>query len=1009
MADQRELIGTCIIGAIYAPNKPSVNGYYARNKTQPDGNNLLPETYYYINNNKEISERLKPVPQFNGGLIPEVNPHLVAPNLTYVYGYLQPSQTCNVHNLIMAPGASDQYLSNSQIKGYNPPFTGTNIPNTYNGTIPDNSAKPNPGLADKLDTGNIQYPYIPSRNNIYTNAQINKTYNIWQLTNYPENNFIYQAFYNPIPQANNISTIHQNIDQSSASIHVNAINNRAIVQRLYPISKDLAYENAYLYYPATSTANVAPAPRKINAKGSINCGFQLKFQYCDLSQNENPAISDSNASIVIRWGKNGTPDPNYISQYNLILTPDKSPELAFYNPQKQQWDKIKFTNEIYAFGKFDKYYVCVHYVGPSMLIGFGTTSSDTVTWHNFNPIPADWTNDNNYTYHKVPEDSIIDIIFTNIQCSFEYGPMAFNNYHPENYDSTNNTSDLGNVNFTFSYPYPQDTNADLNQITQSYLTEIQTAFDSHRYTINGNSYDKMDTMPSYHGDYRSSSSELNCTFRSDSNGATYTYNKQNGILNVNGRINFNTTIEGPIFSHVRTPIKTTTITSTSSNPAIPTPQIVKSLEWGDISEWLYNWDVTYEAAGRNSSYLTASATVVLHNIATNPIGQKILDLLENNVFAITLGAGYGETIPYFQGIITSISTTYSHNGSITTIQAKDLMSKMLHDIPFRTTFNFKGMRYGRILDFCIECAGLSPWYSRQTGTQAFETAMNYRLSYLPQENPIASEILFGTPLNSIESVTKNALELIINLNGLPVMFYDPIQQYIYTVQRQNPKYIDTLKFLGNYDADGNILLPNSTDASNPTENLHGVLKSSYIVNTILDQLQAGLRLYGKSLDSNIITYINDYYNAYNYESLSSLNNAFNKPSNTFEGYIGYNKVAVSDVKNTLCDQESLNKYGQALDNLLQHTYQNISFDCYVTRPLNHFGQFIIQTFLNGTQNATDAYFYKQVKYTFDKENNTIVSHIQGEKFPSVFLKSGQLTNDDLNTEGISDFIGNKGR
>jgi hypothetical protein len=104
------------------------------------------------------------------------------------------------------------------------------------------------------------------------------------------------------------------------------------------------------------------------------------------------------------------------------------------------------------------YQVFVHYAGPVMLIGF---SPDVSSWNCMSPILADERVDDENT-HFVPyisEKAIIKIKFQHISAKFNYSPIAFNNYHPENLelDGFNDAiEDLGFIKADFTAPKIQE-------------------------------------------------------------------------------------------------------------------------------------------------------------------------------------------------------------------------------------------------------------------------------------------------------------------------------------------------------------------------------------------------------------------------------------------------------------------------------------------------------------------------------------------------------------------------
>ena len=87
---------------------------------------------------------------------------------------------------------------------------------------------------------------------------------------------------------------------------------------------------------------------------------------------------------------------------------------------------------------------------------------------------------------------------------------------------------------------------------------------------------------------------------------------------------------------------------------------------------------------------------------------------------------------------------------------------------------------------------------------------------------------------------------------------------------------------------------------------------------------------------------------------------------------------------------SLKNFGERLKEFMLLPYQRIAFQCYVTRPLKHAGQFQIKTFLTPSGLSSDdednnvttgSYLYSEVTYSFTKSNNYILAEVKGEQLP----------------------------
>lgn len=961
--------GFCQIGAVFAPDHGSVGGFHSRQLSAPDANNLLPQTYYY-KSNASVSDRLRGASQAAGGILPEANRYIGAPLCTFAYGGIPSGETHPQLDLIQGPALTDTVeVKPGIIEAYNPTYTSTA---KFSTTTGDGTLAPtNTDSARALPPP--QFPTVPATTGYpFTKATTpNTTYNIWKLVNLDketENSLTYKKNWGPqFPSGYNAARIRQNTSvDGSMCLEVTASNCTAQLSRVFPISKDLLYSGATLYYPHPILENLS---RPITAVGGENCGFQLHFQYATVTQMNNQTSSELTGGIGIEWGVpkgkgGGRKAKNLIQNFNLILYPGRVPQLYFLHPRTKSWQAFPLKGPAFDGGEYDIY---VHYCGPHMMVGFDT---DPAGWNCFTP-PNDKTDFQTYYYPYLSPEAEIGIIFDNITTVFQYGPIAFNNYHPEKVlspkDFTNGL-DLGTVAVNFTVP--------LNRTELAAEGLVNSQFQSLRFnrkkSISGF------TSPTIYGDSRSSGIELSYHQTSAGPGQ-----EDDGDFEVQGIVRFDTTIEGPQFLQIRNPTP-----AQVSAPVSPPSDLIRSLSWGDLSEFLTGWSANYSMENDNHSFLAGKAEVTLVNLALTVGGRQILSALETNIFSVTLGAGEDAPVAFFQGVTESVETTYTDEGSVTTLICTDIASWVMSEVMFSSSLYFSMMRYVDIIDTCVAMSGLGNWYvpyptpsansaasKSPIGQSPFVDALILRLGIAPYEQSLATNCLRADVKTSIGTVLNAVLTLIIAPGALPAFFWDADAKRLRLAWRNDPAIQDELSFLGKPDEYGVQRLP-----SNASQGKHGVLRKGYTSNTSLKQLHAGVTIFGLNHYSEVMQYKKYFPKAYRQVGFNLLNNL---TSATDVGWVGVRKYLVDETQvNNLPDQLSLNKYGSVLaDNYLRQTYGFLSFECWVTRPLFHYGTFRVFT-LEGSQ-ATDAYFYKTVNYKFDKQENTLSAQVAGEILPPI--------------------------
>ena len=207
-------------------------------------------------------------------------------------------------------------------------------------------------------------------------------------------------------------------------------------------------------------------------------------------------------------------------------------------------------------------------------------------------------------------------------------------------------------------------------------------------------------------------------------------------------------------------------------------------------------------------------------------------------------------------------------------------------------------------------------------------------------------------------------------------------------------YVDNdLKFTG-LNAAGTAYVFNS-NASNTTNylanfqsDIHGLLVDDYTIKTDVKGLAAGVRVFGVAMTGFLAderfspgsVSIDNLPIQTQVNLLGYLQNAPFNPSQA--PYVGFKKYLVwSMQRNEIPDQQVLKRITDSIELVSKTPISSISFQCYVAKPLNFHGKFMINVFQGQTVNSTDQYVYTSVDYNYNKANNLITASVQGTNMP----------------------------
>lgn len=545
-----------------------------------------------------------------------------------------------------------------------------------------------------------------------------------------------------------------------------------------------------------------------------------------------------------------------------------------------------------------------------------------------------------------------------------------------------------------------------NNLLESLITNKFMSLD-YPNQYNRNSLNKGGV--SIYGDWRNT--KINNNFSSTGNTSVFRYKELANIANGNvvenfGKLLFNGTIEGPVFMGLRN-----FVNFDNGDPLEnEDPPFLKKLSIKNnfnISSYVKgSISVNCKAQNPNLSYVTKSATINLANLDfsydNSDIGLKLIELIEHNVLVITVRAGYGgddNLLTYFQGVITNVNSTRTNSNNEITLSCEDLGNYLLENIFFEGYTPFTMYSFRDVFRACMKVSGFYNYFFIKN--PEFIGNLNDILSPNPSEN---TQILLATRYDRILERINQFLSKMVKLPTVnPVTGnYDPKGQPTFRWQpkvgflldaRWAPGNTDELKFTG-IDYNGTVPKIISTrTGSGADPGWHGVLNGGFTINTNINTLTSRVETYGNTvLDGYIAEETDQAFedNALSSSTLSKIQDFLNNDNVSFEnaprGYVGFKKTVQDNMESGEIFSRDLLKFKHDQNvNICKYPYHSLSFDCYVTRPLQDYGTFIIKHFLEEQNNdnmvSTDKYIYESVSYTIDKNSNLITARVGGVRQP----------------------------
>jgi hypothetical protein len=166
-------------------------------------------------------------------------------------------------------------------------------------------------------------------------------------------------------------------------------------------------------------------------------------------------------------------------------------------------------------------------------------------------------------------------------------------------------------------------------------------------------------------------------------------------------------------------IKKGTPSFDGENGAVNTP--IFPFKWGDITDLVKSDRISITHSIGADGIGRSNTSISLPNLINSNRGNNILNMIENNQFVLKIQAGYdssavsgnrygGELPTYFEGVIRSVDTTRTPNGSTTTLQCQDWFSYVLDESKSFSTFSLQGVRVRDRIKIALRLSGLENYY-----------------------------------------------------------------------------------------------------------------------------------------------------------------------------------------------------------------------------------------------------------------------------------------------------------
>ena len=249
----------------------------------------------------------------------------------------------------------------------------------------------------------------------------------------------------------------------------------------------------------------------------------------------------------------------------------------------------------------------------------------------------------------------------------------------------------------------------------------------------------------------------------------------------------------------------------------------------------------------------------------------------------------------------------------------------------------------------------------------FLTTLNLNIS----NTPLEEDTLKANIYTDVIDVFKLVGPRLNKQPEWPVMFYDPVRQYLKLDWKYDPKYRDELKL---FDVDLRKANSRNTTFDERLTDWHGMLtQEGYSIESDTDRYNSNWIAEGSGYEGFIFDRI-----SVPQDPRPILNGNFN-----VIGYVGFEKTHYKNFNKAMPDTLALRTWHNNEILINRKPNYNVTFNCYVTKPLHNMGTFHIKYLWNGGFKVTDNYFYDSVRYTCSKRENTIIASVRGKSIYSL--------------------------
>ena len=1005
MQQPQQLNIECTIGALKLTKQGSLSSLVARYRMPENNQASTFSANYEARANSNYSKNFRTISKGSGGILPRLNLSIGAPAATFIEQSITTDKVHGVYNLLKAAtksnfGTQDSYICNS----------GTNNPQSGTGQ----ESPPGVSSSSYFDQGNSGY--IPLKiGEVPLELNERLTWNVWkQLVNDELAKKSIPALGVTNYESLGVPHVETAVGPQIPGITVNAANSIALLERIFPLSDDLAYNSPNIYFARPGGG--FPIKKTVAAKGGVNCGFWLRFKNLTDFAFYKSTTSVNKSSIRIAFGNFSTQNSDKISQFAIIIS-ENSTVLRYLNPVTKVFDSINLNNKAFInSGILD---IFVHFAGPNMFVGF---DKEVSSWNVFEP--QTFGSDETKFYEPyIDHLSKIQVLVENFNCTYTYSPICFDAFDPDailtspsGYSNPDGNSTM-NIRFDVNSDDPLSIASCSADVLNNNLIVKKNPFLQQVESI----LNKPKEGPTYYSDWRRVNKGLNNQiksfdeYKSEPELKYFEIDKSESQAKdkdprtyFKGRIRYETTIEGPVFFYAR---------NFKDEQILDSPNKMVNQIWGkyaDISKYFESANIKESFKNKNLSYKESTATIELVNMTNDNIGRQILNALQENILVVTLKCGYNDENKniFFQGIITRITVNRASDNFKTTLTCQDLGDYLLDNIRFPTMSLFPlGFRtYKGLLEDIFELGGLFEYYkprpriegaafdvlhdyylTRYQGDPIYQLSLNNKLPQVNVENKIKQvvlEILQHLIFTSDKSGYFNAF--------LPVFRWDPeLEQFSFGLRGDTE--VEELWMAGEPSDEQKLANDPDRLIDDPNANLiHGIIRGGsegWTETTELDNLHSEIWMVARRFDGEMITeqsnpsFINRAISEASFAKLDNLVTDGVNLEQEYIGYVGFNKIfyAKEATENSLVRTKQLaRKLFETYEHASRFTYQELVLNVYVTKPLLTHGRFEVKSFRDsGFIDFSGEYNYNSVTYDISANENIIKASITANYFPRV--------------------------